>query len=274
MFLLTLTEETITMSAETPVQAWPLPSRRKNQLRLRQLRVQSKTQIGSFWRICLTGDDLQGFTSHSFDDHIKLFFPDAENGELVLPEVGDQGVVWPEGKRPQSRDYTPLAYDAAANTLTLDFFIHPGGLASGWAEKAQPGDPLVIGGPRGSFCMPLEYAFQLYLCDESSLPALGRRLAEIAAAQIDAEIHVMIMADEAQTRAYLPSLANVTCHFLPAGDVDAALSALAELAIPQQGYFLWLTGEGDRVKTLIDYLTEQRGINENYLRGVAYWHRK
>lgn len=262
------------MSAETITQAWPLPTRKKNELKLRQLRVLHKTQIGSFYRVCLTGDDLQGFTSHSFDDHIKLFFPDTENGELVLPEVSDQGVVWPEGKRPQARDYTPLTWDAAANTLTIDFFIHPGGLASGWAEKAQPGDTLVIGGPRGSFCMPLDYAFQLYLCDESSLPALHRRLAEIDAAQIDAEIHVMIMADEAQSKAYLPSLAGVTCHFLPAGDVEAAQRALQQVAIPQQGYFLWVTGEGARVKTLIDYLTLQRGINENYLRGVAYWHQK
>ncbi|MGD8107900.1 siderophore-interacting protein [Pantoea sp. FN0302] len=262
------------MSAEIFTQEWPLPTRRKNQLKLRQLRVLHKTQMGSFYRICFTGDDLQGFNSHSFDDHIKLFFPDAENGELLLPEISDQGVVWPEGKRPQSRDYTPLTWDAAANTLTIDFFIHPGGLASGWAEKAQPGDPLVIGGPRGSFCMPLDYAFQLYLCDESSLPALNRRLTEIQAAQPDAEIHVMIMADETQSRAYLPSLAGVTCHFLPAGDVDAARHALRQLTIPQQGYFLWLTGEGARVKALLDDLIGERQINENYLRGVAYWHQK
>ncbi|MDU4092353.1 MAG: siderophore-interacting protein [Pantoea sp.] len=262
------------MSAENAIQGWPLPTRKKNALKLRQLRVLHKTQIGSFYRICLTGADLAGFVSHSFDDHIKLFFPDTENGELVLPEVGDGGVVWPEGKRPQTRDYTPLSWDAAANTLTIDFFIHPGGLASGWAETAQPGDPLVIGGPRDSFCMPLDYAFQLYLCDESSLPALNRRLEEISAAQTQAEIHVMIMADEAQSRAYLPSLTGVTCDFLPAGDLHAAQQALQQLSIPQQGYFLWLTGEGARVKTLLDYLTTERQINENYLRGVAYWHHK
>ena len=262
------------MSAENFIADWPLPTRKKNPLKLRQLRVLHKTQIGSFYRICFTGEALRGFLSHSFDDHIKLFFPDAASGELVLPEVSDQGVTWPEGKRPQSRDYTPLCWDAAANTLTIDFFIHPGGLASGWAEKAQPGDALVIGGPRGSFCMPLDYAFQLYLCDESSLPALSRRLTEIAAAPVAAEIHVMIMADEAQSRAYLPSLAGVTCHFLPAGDVDAARQALQQLVIPRQGYFLWLTGEGSRVKALLDYLTAERQINENYLRGVAYWHQK
>ncbi|WP_341874748.1 siderophore-interacting protein [Mixta intestinalis] len=261
------------MNAEITSPAWPLPTRKKNELRLRQLRVQSKTQIGRFWRIVLSGEDLQGFASHSFDDHIKLFFPDPENGGLRLPEVSEQGVVWPEGKRPPSRDYTPLAWDAAANTLTIDFFIHPGGLASDWAEKAQINDPLVIGGPRGSFCIPLDYAFQLYLCDETGLPALNRRLKELQAAQSDAEIHLLIMADEAQSKAYLPALAQVHYHFLPA-DVNTARAALAQLPLPQQGYFLWLTGEGDRVKALIDYLTEQRQVNDSYLRGVAYWHSK
>ena len=262
------------MSADITAQNWPLPTRKKNELRLRQLRVQSKTRIGSFYRIVLTGDDLQGFTSHSFDDHIKLFFPFAASGELSLPEVGEQGVVWPEGKRPASRDYTPLAYDAATNRLTIDFFIHPGGVASDWAERAQENDPLVIGGPRGSFCMPTDYAFQLYLCDETGLPALGRRLAELRAAQVEAEVHLMIMADEAQSKAYLPPLDGITCHFLPAGDTAIAHAALERLPIPPQGYFLWITGEGDRVKTLLDYLTEQRQINDSYVRGVAYWHSK
>ncbi|MFD1803716.1 siderophore-interacting protein [Mixta tenebrionis] len=261
------------MSAEIATPAWPLPTRKKNELRLRQLRVQSKTQIGRFWRIVLGGEDLQGFNSHSFDDHIKLFFPEAENGELRLPQVGEQGVVWPEGQRPPSRDYTPLAWDAAARTLTIDFFMHPGGLASGWAQQAQINDPLIVGGPRGSFCMPLEYAFQLYLCDETGLPALNRRLTELQAAQSDAEIHLLIMADEAQSKAYLPALAQVNYHFLPA-EADAARAALEQLTIPAQGYFLWLTGEGARVKSLIDYLTEQRQVNDSYLRGVAYWHSK
>ena len=36
------------MSADITAQNWPLPTRKKNELRLRQLRVQSKTRIGSF----------------------------------------------------------------------------------------------------------------------------------------------------------------------------------------------------------------------------------
>jgi ferric-chelate reductase (NADPH) len=38
------------------------------------------------------------------------------------------------------------------------------------------GDKLVIGGPRGSLVVPEDYAWQLYVCDESGMPALRRRL--------------------------------------------------------------------------------------------------
>lgn len=261
------------MKKDSQTQAWPLPLRRKNELKLRQLRVEHKTQIGSFYRLRFSGD-LRGFTSHSFDDHIKLFFPDEVGDELALPEVSDSGVVWPEGKRPQSRDYTPLAWDATTNSLTIDFFIHTNGLASGWAERAQIGDTLVIGGPRGSFCMPVDYAFQLYLCDETGLPAISRRLAELQAAQVQAEIHLLVMADREQVSQYLPTLSGVTLHCVPGDDTATAIAVLDRLTIPQTGYFCWVTGEGGRVKTIIDYLTGSRQINEQYLRGVAWWHNK
>jgi NADPH-dependent ferric siderophore reductase len=35
-----------------------------------------------------------------------------------------------------------------------------------------PVDKLVIGGPRGSLVVPEDYAWQLYVCDESGMPAL------------------------------------------------------------------------------------------------------
>ena len=64
------------------------------------------------------------------------------------PTVTEEGIVWPEGSRPPSRDYTPL-YDELRHELAIDFFIHDGGVASGWAMQAKPGDKLTVAGPRG-----------------------------------------------------------------------------------------------------------------------------
>ncbi|BAE73604.1 NADPH-dependent ferric-chelate reductase [Sodalis glossinidius str. 'morsitans'] len=151
-----------------------LQQRIRHALRFRHLTVAEKTRVAQrFYRIVFTGEGLAGFLSTGFDDHVKVFSPDAV-GELRLPTVIDEGIVWQDGVRPAARDYTPLAFDAAGNRLTLDFYIHPVGVASDWASRAQPGDTSALGGPRDSLVVPEDYAFQLYVCDETGLPALKR----------------------------------------------------------------------------------------------------
>ena len=151
------------------------PQRVRNDLRFRELTVLRVERISAgFQRIVLGGEALDGFTSRGFDDHSKLFFPQPD-AHFVPPTVTEEGIVWPEGPRPPSRDYTPL-YDELRHELAIDFFIHDGGVASGWAMQAQPGDKLTVAGPRGSLVVPEDYAYQLYVCDESGMPALRRRL--------------------------------------------------------------------------------------------------
>ncbi len=252
-----------------------LPRRVRNELRFRQISVVSKTRVANcFWRIAFTGSDLAGFNSPGFDDHIKLFFPDEMTSELALPKMTDEGVVWPNNVRPAARDYTPLEFDGK-ETLTLDFYIHKDGVASSWADRAQPGDRLVIGGPRGSQIIPEDYAFQLYICDESGLPALRRRLPAIQAEAL----HVLVYADEASGRDYLGDTCPLNIHWPDSGRMDVATSGeiiarLDSLSLPEEDYFIWLTGEGETVKMLADYFTQRRGCDARFVHAKAYWHRK
>ncbi len=143
------------------------PQRVRNELRFRELTVLRVERIGSaFQRVVLGGEALEGFVSQGFDDHTKLFFP-AAGAAFTPPEVTDEGINWGDGVRPATRDYTPL-YDAGRHELAYDFFIHDGGIACSWALTAKTGDKLVIGGPRGSLVVPEDYAWQLYVTDESS----------------------------------------------------------------------------------------------------------
>lgn len=108
------------------------PQRVRNDLRFRELTVLRVERISAgFQRIVLGGEALDGFTSRGFDDHSKLFFPQPD-AHFVPPTVTEEGIVWPEGSRPPSRDYTPL-YDELRHELAIDFFIHDGGVASCWA---------------------------------------------------------------------------------------------------------------------------------------------
>ncbi len=122
------------------------PKRVRNELRFRELTVLRVERVGAaFQRIVLGGEALEGFVSQGFDDHTKLFFPEA-GAAFTPPQVTEEGINWGDGVRPATRDYTPL-YDAERHELAYDFFIHDGGIASSWALAANVGDKLVIGGP-------------------------------------------------------------------------------------------------------------------------------
>lgn len=253
-----------------------IPQRVRNELRIRPIQVVSKQKVAdSFYRIEFTGEALAGFTSPGFDDHIKVFFPDPDTGALHLPEVTGQGVSWKDGVRPTGRDYTPLYFDGQRNSLAIDFYIHQDGVASNWAAQAQPGDNLVVGGPRASLVVPPDYAFQLYVCDESGLPAFKRRLPEIRAEHIK----LFAFTDETIGRAYLGDLSGVEASWLGSGNMQpenltSLIEALDNTHLPDEDYFIWLTGEGESVKALSDYFIEQRERDADIVRAVAYWHQK
>ncbi|MCG8708235.1 siderophore-interacting protein [Brenneria sp. 4F2] len=253
-----------------------IPQRVRNELRIRPVEVVGKQKIADrFYRIEFTGEALAGFTSLGFDDHTKVFFPDPDTGVLPLPAVTEQGVSWQDGVRPIGRDYTPLYFDGQRNSLTIDFYIHQGGVASRWAAQAKTGDGLVVGGPRGSLVVPTDYAFQLYVCDESGLPAFKRRLPDIQAEHIK----LFAFTDEAIGLAYLDDLSGVEVSWLGSGNMQPdnltrLIETLDNTYLPDEDYFIWLTGEGDAVKALSDYFIVQRERDADFVRAVAYWHQK
>src|SRR5258708_33211023 len=124
-------------------------------------------------RITFTGDELHDFTSASFDDHLKVFFPAPGADKPVLPVAGPDGPVFPEGERPVARDYTPRRFDRNAGELVIDFVLHDVGPASDWAAQAQVGHYVGIGGPRGSFWIPDRVGAHPLFRDENPLPARG-----------------------------------------------------------------------------------------------------
>lgn len=248
------------------------PQRVRNELRFRELTVLRVARISSgFQRIVLGGEQLDGFTSHGFDDHCKIFFPKA--GEhFVPPEVTEEGIVWGDGPRPASRDYTPL-YDASRHELLLDFYIHDGGVASDWALHAQPGDRLTIGGPRGSLVVPEDYAWQLYVCDESGMPALRRRLEGLSQLAVRPKVTAVVSIDDAAYQDYLAHLNGFDIQWVIGHQPAIVADKLASITVPAEDYFIWLTGEGEVVKSLMSRY-ETDAIDKQQVRAQAYWHKK
>jgi ferric-chelate reductase (NADPH) len=186
--------------------------------------------------------------------------------------VTEEGINWGEGVRPATRDYTPL-YDAERHELAYDFFIHDGGIASRWALAANVGDKLVIGGPRGSLVVPEDYAWQLYVCDESGMPALRRRLLDLSRLPVRPQVTALVTIGEASYKDYLADLQDFQIEWNVGHHSSVVAERLAQVNVPAEDYFIWVTGEGEVVKTRLGRF-ENDEIDPQLVRSQAYWHRK
>ena len=247
----------------------------RHETKTRLLQVQNVSRLTpKMVRIVVGGEALAGFVSAAHDDHVKLFFPQPGQDKPVLPTPSPNGPVYPEGAlRPAARDYTPRRYDAAANTLTIDFVLHGEGPATTWAAQARPGQFLGVGGPRGSFVVPDDFDWYLLAGDETAVPAIGRRLQELpAGARVIAVIEVADTAEELtfDTRTHLE------LHWLhrkgtAAGSHALLQKALSELSLPPGEGYAWVAAEASAAKALRRYLVDQRGLPKDRVKAAAYW---
>lgn len=199
--------------------------------------------------VTLAGDSLAGFRSPSFDDHVAVFF--------------DTG-----GAAPARRDYTPRRFDPAAGELTLEFVLHGDGPAAAWAAQAQPGQALRIAGPRGSFVVPTDYAWQLLVGDATALPAVARRLEEMPAG---ARLIVWLQVPDPADRRLPASAADVELRWF---DDDAqVLAAARDWALPAGEGYVWGGGEAACMAELRRILVEEKGHDKRAIRAAAYWRR-
>ncbi|SEL85940.1 NADPH-dependent ferric siderophore reductase, contains FAD-binding and SIP domains [Variovorax sp. YR750] len=269
-----MTDFSTSPASTAPVAPDRTPRRVRHDLRFRRLSVKTVQRVTPHLiRVTLTGDDLAGFTSLGFDDHAKIFFPDAA-GKLTLPTAGPDGPVWPDG-RPTMRDYTPRRYDAAAGTLEIDFALHEAGPATQWAEQAKPGDILGVGGPRGSFIVPTEFDWHLLIGDDTALPAISRRLAELPAGT-----RVVVLAEVDSEADELPfdTKAELTLKWVHRRGAEPGLSpvlldALKSMQLPAGDFHAWVGCESAIAKALRTHLVGERGANPKWTRASGYWRR-
>jgi NADPH-dependent ferric siderophore reductase len=243
-------EITSPSSSVAPASPQRLVQRVRHELRRRQLQVvRIETVSPHFRRVTLNGDALEGFTSLSFDDHVKVLL--------------DSGSAAPIG-----RDYTPLHFDATKRELVIEFVLHGDGPAADWAAQAQPGQHLTIGGPRGSFIVPLDYDWHLLAGDETALPAITRRLAELPKGT-RAIVRVQL-ADPADQRVF-STQAALELQWVASS--EALLAAVRALQLPKGEGYAWCAGEAATTAELRRILVTDKGHDRHAIRAAAYWKR-
>lgn len=235
----------------------------RHPFRARHVQLLARERLSpGFVRLTLGGPELQGFASAGFDDHTKLILPQSGQEKPNLPQIVD-GRPHIEGERPTMRDYTPLNYDAAANTLQMDFAVHDAGPAVQWALQAPLGQWLGLAGPRGSLVIAADLPWHWLLGDESAMPAIERRLAELPAGS-RAVVRVQL-ANPADRRAWRSAAA------LDLQWVASLADAVAGLEIPAGDGFIWAAGENRAMAELRKAIVAKPGANPRRMRIAAYW---
>lgn len=229
----------MTSLADTPVRRI---QRVRHDIVRRELEVARVERLGPhFAAITLKGESLAGFRSDSFDDHVKVFFDEADR-----------------------RDYTPR-FDAERGELTLEFALHGAGPAADWASQAQVGQRLVVAGPRGSMVIPMDYDWHLLIGDESALPAVHRRLEELPA---QSRALVLLQVADVRDRRAMQSAASVDVQWVSGS--EALLAAVAALALPAGEGFGWAAGEAATMARVRGLLLD-KGLPKEALKVAAYW---
>jgi NADPH-dependent ferric siderophore reductase len=226
-------------------------SRVRHELKRRTIAVRRVVRIAPHMaRITFAGDDLAGFASPGFEDHVKLFW-------------GDVG-----------RHYTPRRYDATAGELDIEFALHDqAGPATAWAAEARAGDTVVMGGPRGSMIVPDDFDWYLLAGDETALPAIQRRLEEIRPGA-----RAIVVAEVGNTGEEIPLPGAVEAHWLyrgeaPAGTGTLLEDAIAALKLPHGDGFAWAACEAGAARRVRRVLVEQHGHRKEWLKVASYWQR-
>lgn len=229
------------LSARTGVQ------RVRHEIRQRDIVVTRVEQLApDYIAVTFAGDMLEGFTSLSFDDHLKFIL--ADHGESR---------VW--------RDFTPRHFDPATRELTLEFALHEEGDASDWAKAAAEGTPARIAGPRGSMMIPVDYDWHLLVGDASALPAIRRRLSELPATA-----NVIVIASGDTGGKLLPA-ATPTLQIQRVDSDEAMIDAVRALALPAGLGYAWCAGEAAAMKQVRDVMASEKGHAKDKMRVAAYW---
>jgi NADPH-dependent ferric siderophore reductase len=248
----------------------------RHELKRRLLTVSRVAKVTpQMLRVTLRGSDLEGFTSLGHDDHVKILIP-RPGEEPAFPEIGPDGkpMIDP-ANRPTLRDYTPRRFDPVAGELDLDFALHEAGPATEWALRAQPGDKLGVGGPRGSFVVPADFDWYLLAGDETALPAIARRLEELPAGARALVVAEVSGPEEEQALASKAELSTLWLHrgAAPAGTTDELDRALRDIPLPTGDGYVWIACETVVAKRLRAVMVDERRHPKAWIKAAGYWKR-
>jgi NADPH-dependent ferric siderophore reductase len=229
-------------------------------------------------RVVVAGDDLASFHPTAPDTFVYVLLPPPGRDALTI----DQAFTWEgyermaDADRPVGAYYTVRRWDPASRELTMLMVRHgDSGPASAWIERAQPGDPVALWGPRTAYHPPAGTDRYLLVADDTGLPAVAAILETLpsgAPATVIAEV-----ADTSE-RQDLPALPDVDVMWLYRDGAEPGTTTLLADAVwamdwPGGVPYVWGGGESRAMTDVRRYVRGERRLRRDAVSLVAYWRR-
>jgi NADPH-dependent ferric siderophore reductase len=245
----------------------------------RELVVHSTLRLtANMQRLILTGEALADFPADSTSGYIKLMF--ATDGEPLTQATAV------EGQRPLMRTYTVRAFDPEKRWLSVDFMLHnhgpqPAGPAASWAERAQPGDRILVGGPGPTKFIYADADWYFLVGDMTALPAISCNLEQMPAAARGYAVIEIAGEDDRQALVCPPGIEVIwVVDASPVPSLEQAAATAETSALLQQvrasewlhgDVAVWAACEFHKMRALRQYFRQEQntGRKETYI--SSYW---
>ncbi|GGY30036.1 siderophore-interacting protein [Streptomyces omiyaensis] len=250
------------------------------------LQVDRTRRLGpSLIRVTFTGEELKGFAAGGRDQSLSLFLPHPGQEAPVLPPLDEPDMyailgAWramPDDVRAVMRSYTVREQRTGpVDEMDIDFAVHEdGGPACRWAQRAEPGDRVVVLGPAVAdntavrFRPPEGTDSVLIWADETALPAASAILEWLPAGT---RARVFLDVPRSGDRTELVTEADATVTWLVREEgAPSGLEAVTAAELPGEAPYVWIAGESGAVKALRRHFVRERGIDRRRVTFVGYW---
>lgn len=221
-----------------------------------ELVVASTKQLtANMKRITLRGSDLERFPHNQEGAYIKLYLPQENEASTAI------------------RTYTVSSFRPKANELDIDFVLHEhGGPASIWAQSAELGEKMTIGGPGPKKLIDLAADWFFIVGDMTALPAIMANLNVLPkTAKGYVVLEVVEVADIQNIR--VPSA--VELHWVVSASDSLAKNSLVNkvesLAWLEGIPYVWTACEFSSMRALRKYFKVERHVEKDRIYISSYW---
>lgn len=221
-------------------------------------------------RLTLGGEGLDQFVPAGPGQYVCLLIPPSGSGWLTVDESfgWDQYLRMPSPVRPHTAHYFIRSWRPFERELDVDIVLHGRGATAAWAERAEPGEPVALWGPRAAFCPPAGTSRYLLIGDETTLGGIAAML-EVLPPTAPTTVVIEVATDA--DRIDLPARPLVDVTWL-VRDRTSGLAALVDAArspAPAATY-VWGGGEGCTMESLRAHL-RANGFGDDQLSLSATW---